>query len=140
MARLEALELARPRLAEVGLSLPQFGLLISVWREPGLRVHEVAEKLGVTTPTVSVALRKLEKDGWLERKPDPQDRRSAQLFLSEKASLLARQVSRHRRKQIGEFMNGLSAGEQDQLLSLLEKAITNLEEKRISKRQQEMRQ
>lgn len=128
--RLEALGLGRPRLAQVGLSLPQFGLLASVWRQPGIRVHQIAEILGVTMPTVSVAARKLEQGGWLERKPDPEDKRSLQLFLSAKANVLAKQVVSHRRKAIGDFMDALSIEEQDLLLSLLEKAITNLEAKR----------
>ncbi|HLE74364.1 MAG TPA: MarR family transcriptional regulator [Anaerolineales bacterium] len=129
MSRLEKLGLGRPRLAKVGLSLPQFGMLGCVWREPGIRVHQVAEKLGVTMPTVSVAVRKLEEGGWLQRKPDAQDKRSIRLYLSRKASLLARRMGAQRRRTISEFMNALSEREQDQLLNLLEKAITNLENK-----------
>jgi DNA-binding MarR family transcriptional regulator len=131
-SRLEGLGLARPRLAKVGLSLPQFGMLACVWREPGIRVHQVAEQLGVTMPTVSVAVRKLAAGGWLQRKPDAQDKRSIRLYLSPKASLLAKQVVSRRRKAINEFMDALSEQEQNQLLDLLEKAITNLETKRNS--------
>ena len=130
IARLETLGLGRPRLAKVGLSLPQFGILASIWRQPGMRVHQVAEKLGVTMPTVSVALRKLEKGGWLKRKPDAEDKRSIRLYLSPKAGLLAKRMVSHRRRTINAFMNALSAQEQDQLFLLLEKAITNLETKR----------
>jgi DNA-binding MarR family transcriptional regulator len=127
--RLEALGLGRPRLKHSPLSLPQFGLLATIWRKPGSRVIDVAETLGVSKPTVSVALNKLEKAGWLRRKVDPADRRSVRLYLSTKANLLASQVLRHRRKRINEFMSGLTEGEQTQLLNLLDKAITHLEDK-----------
>jgi DNA-binding MarR family transcriptional regulator len=130
ISRLDELGLGRPRLAKVGLSLAQFGVLACIWREPGIRIHQVAEKLGVTMPTVSVAVRKLEAGRWLKRKPDEEDKRSIRLYLSAKASLLARQMVSHKRRMINEFMNTLSAPEQDQLLTLLEKAITNLESKR----------
>jgi DNA-binding MarR family transcriptional regulator len=127
--RLEALGLGRPRLKHSPLSLPQFGLLASIWRNPGTRVNDIAETLGVSKPTVSVALNKLEKAGWLRRKLDPDDRRSVRLYLSTKANLLASQVLRHRRKRINEFMSGLTESEQTQLLNLLDKAITHLEDK-----------
>ncbi len=126
IARLERLELSRPK-PGMGLSLPQIGLLAMVWREPGLRVSQLAERLGVTTPTVSVALHKLEQGDWLRRQADPQDKRSAHLYLSEKAEKLAREIGQLRQRRLKAFMNGLDAEEQQQLLTLLDKAISNLE-------------
>jgi MarR family transcriptional regulator for hemolysin len=129
--RLEKLSLAKPRLAQNQLSLPQFGLLACVWRQPGSRVNDLADMLGVSKATVSVAITKLEKGGWLRRKPDPEDKRAARLYLSTKGNLLAGQVLKHRRKRVSEFMNGLSKDEQEQLLRLMDKAITNLESKAL---------
>ncbi|MEX1071389.1 MAG: MarR family transcriptional regulator [Anaerolineales bacterium] len=129
-SRLEGLGLRGAPLKRLDLSMQQFGLLMSVMRHPGIRVHEIAETLRVSTPTVSVAVRKLEKQGWLKRKPDPEDKRAAQLYLSRKAALLAQRAKSFRRKRINEFMNGLTSAEQDQLLTLLEKAISNLETKK----------
>lgn len=128
--RLQALGLGQPRLKEAGLSLPQLGLVLCILHSPGIRVQQVAEMLSVSTPTVSVAVRKMEREGWLRRKMDPKDRRAARLFLSTKAEELAKQVGNSRRKYVNQFMQALTSGEQEQLLSLLEKAITNMEEKR----------
>jgi len=137
MSRLESLRLGRPPLGKAGLSLPQFGLLACIRRSPGIRVHQVAERLGVSKPTVSVGLRKLAEGGWLLRKPDAHDKRSIRLYLSPKANALAKQMLTHRRKAISNFMNALNAEEQDQLLTLLEKAISNLErEKQFPARNQ----
>lgn len=126
MSRLESLRLGRPQVGKIGLSLPQAGLLACIWRSPGIRVHQVAEMLGVTTPTVSVGVRKLAEGGWLVRKPDARDKRSIRLYLSPKAKALAKQMVSQRRKMITNFMNALNAEEQEQLLTLLEKAISNL--------------
>jgi len=52
------------------------------------------------------------------------------LFLSAKAELLAKQVGSRRRKYVNQFMEALTSVEQEQLLNLLEKAITNLENSR----------
>ncbi len=132
-SRLEGLGLRGAPIKQLDLSMQQFGLLMSVMRQPGIRVHEIAETLGVSTPTVSVAVRKLETQGWLKRKQDPEDKRAAQLYLSTKASLLAQRAKAFRRKRTNEFMSALTATEQDQLLTLLEKAISNLEEKQTYK-------
>lgn len=137
--RLQALGLGQPRFKQKGLSLPQFGLMMCILHSPGIRVNQVAEMLGVSTPTVSIAVRKLERQGWLRRKHDPEDKRAALLFLSAKAEILARQVGKRRRKYVNEFMAALTAVEQEQLLNLLEKAITNLEEKRKSSKEEIVR-
>jgi DNA-binding MarR family transcriptional regulator len=139
-ARLQSLGLGRPHIQKEGLSLPQFGLMMCIMQTPGIRVHQVAEMLNVSTPTVSVAVRKMERLGWLRRKNDPDDKRAARLFLSAKAEIVAKQVGIRRRKYINEFMEALTGTEQDQLLSLLEKAITNMEEKRKPSKKEIVRQ
>jgi DNA-binding MarR family transcriptional regulator len=131
--------MGRPPLHKDGLSMPQFGLMTCVMREPGIRVQRVAEMLGVSTPTVSVAIRRMEHQGWLRRKHDPQDKRAARLYLSPKAQVLAKLVGNRRRKMVNEFMGALTDGEQEQLLILLEKATTKLEEKRKSTKKEMIR-
>jgi len=137
--RLQALGLGQPRLKESGLSLPQLGLIFCVLQFPGIRVQQVAEMLSVSTPTVSVAVRKMEREGWLRRKMDPEDRRAARLFLSTKAEDLAKQVGNRRRKYVNQFMQALMPVEQEQLLTLLEKAITSMEEKRKPSNKESLR-
>lgn len=132
--RLEGLGLGRAPIKDMALSIPQFGLLIAVWRNPGIRVREVAKFLGLSTPTVSVALPKLEQEGWLRRESDPQDKRAARFYLTAKAQLFAKRAQGFQRRQINEFMGGLDPIEQEQLLILLGKAITNLEQKHSTKK------
>jgi DNA-binding MarR family transcriptional regulator len=133
--RLEGLGLRDAPLADADLSMPQLAVLMSVGRNPGIGVGELAEALGVTTPTVSVALRKLEKQGWLRREADPEDRRAARIHLTQKATGLAQKVNTFQRKRIDEFMDALSASEQDQLVNLLEKSINHLESKNPKNRE-----
>ena len=132
-SRLEGLGLRNAPIKKLDLSMSQFGILLSVQRNPGIRIHEAADALGVSTPTASVAIRKLEQQGWLRRQGDPEDGRAARLFLSKKASLIAQRAKAFRSRRISEFMSALSDKEQDQLLTLLEKAISHLESKHTSK-------
>ena len=49
----------------------------------GLRQKEVAEEIQVSPSTLSEMIRKLEEEGYLVRRPDPDDRRAAILNLTE---------------------------------------------------------
>jgi len=120
-------------LKEMQLSLPQLSLLLAVRRTPGIRVNELAQLLELSAPTVSVGLRRLEEEGWVRREPDPQDKRSFHLYLTEKAKNFAKRVQEFERKQTGVFLSALSAQEQAQLVRLLDKAITRLEEQAQTK-------
>ncbi|MCW5888577.1 MAG: MarR family transcriptional regulator [Anaerolineales bacterium] len=127
LQRLEGLGLGRMAAKDLELSLSQLGLLFAVQRHPGIRVNELAQLLHLSAPTVSVGLRKLEGEGWLLRQADPQDRRSLRLHLTEKARAFAKRAQQFQRKQIGVLLSGLEAEEQAQLVHLLNKAITSLE-------------
>ncbi len=130
IARLESLSLHRAPIKRLDLSMPQFGLLLHILHKPGIRARELAVAMAVTTPTVSVAMRKLEQRGWIYRKDDPDDKRAACLFLTRKAQVLANRAKAFRRKRVDEFMEALTPAEQEQLFQLLEKAISNLEQKK----------
>jgi len=54
-----------------------------VGHEKSLRMKELAEKLGVTTGTLTVTVDRLERKGLIERKPHESDRRSFRVVLTE---------------------------------------------------------
>ncbi|UYN90080.1 MAG: MarR family transcriptional regulator [Anaerolineales bacterium] len=128
MQRIERMGMGRETLNNVELSLSQLGLLLSVRRSPGIRVNELAQQVGLSAPTVSVSLRKLEQDGWVQREADPQDKRSYHLYLTRKATEFAKRAEAFQRKKITDFLNGLNPQEQSQLVRLLDKAISSMEE------------
>ena len=50
--------------------------------EEGLLPSELAEKTCQDRATITGLLDRLEKDGWIERKPDNRDRRSLRIYLT----------------------------------------------------------
>lgn len=112
---------------DIELSPPAVALMSWVARSPGCGVLDIAKGLGLTPPTISVGIRRLEKAGWLERHRDPEDRRSHPLYLTPKGEQLITRVRAHRARMLRIFLSALSLEEQDQLLHFLEQGIKTLE-------------
>lgn len=49
----------------------------------GIRISDIASSLKIAPPTVTQFINGLEKTGWVERRMDPNDRRSVLVFLTE---------------------------------------------------------
>ena len=121
--RLRKLTFAQHPLQDTGVTMPQLALLDWLAAAPGCSVQEIANGLGLTAPTVSVSVRRLEKAGLLKRQPDPQDRRAVQLFLTARGQALQELAWAFRREKMRRLLAGLSPDEGTTLLALLERAI-----------------
>jgi len=67
---------------ESGLSPAQMHTVEIIGHNKDMRMKELAERLGVTTGTLTVGVDKLEKLGLVERKPHESDRRSWLIVLT----------------------------------------------------------
>src|SRR5260370_38913954 len=66
-----------------GLSQGRMGVLFRLLRCGDTPLGDLAEDLGSTPPNITGLVDHLEKDGLVERVPDPDDRRSARARLTE---------------------------------------------------------
>ncbi len=87
LARLLARALER-RLAEFGVPLGQFPVLLILWEEEGLTQTEIARRLDFEQPTIANTLKRMERDGMVTTAPDPASRRRVLVFLTERARSL----------------------------------------------------
>lgn len=126
---LRKLALDQHPLQDSGVTMPQLALLDRVAASPGCGIQEVASGLGLTAPTVSVSVRRLEAAGLLERRPDPQDGRAIQLFVTAQGQALHERAHAFRRENMQRLLAGLTTAESATLLALLEKAINTVEER-----------
>ncbi len=127
LRRLGTLPILRPP-KELPLSPPQVALLNWVAHSPGCGVQEIARELHVTPPTVSVGIRRLIRDGWIEQRSDPGDRRARPLYLTEKGTILFDEICTHRSQALRLFLSTLASEEQEQLIALLERAVGAMEQ------------
>jgi len=111
---------------DIELSRPAISLLTWVSSSPGCGVVDIARGLHLSPPTISVGIRRLVIGGWLERRHDPDDRRSRQIFLTKKGTDLISRLRAHQINGFKVFLSGLPDDQQGQLLSLLEKAIESM--------------
>ena len=68
-----------------GIGGGQFIYLLILYCHDGIRPEKLADILNIDRGTTTVALKKLLKEGYISREPDPQDRRSYEVYLTEKA-------------------------------------------------------
>jgi DNA-binding MarR family transcriptional regulator len=68
---------------------PSYGsILVPLYEEDGLRMGEIARRARLSKQTMTTMIRLLERDGLVERRPDPRDGRAYQIFLSPRAHAL----------------------------------------------------
>ncbi len=65
-----------------GLSLPQMHTIEVLGNNRNIRMKELSIKLGVSTGTLTVMIKRLEKLGFVTREKNPEDGRSFQLNLT----------------------------------------------------------
>ena len=70
-------------LAAHGVSLSQFDVLATLLHGEGITQQDLAERLLVTKGNVVGLINRIEAAGWVERRPDPEDRRANRLYLTD---------------------------------------------------------
>jgi len=115
------------RLKPLGFSPGQLPVLGALARHGPLSQKALAEGGKIEQPSMAQMLARMERDGLVTRRPDPDDGRSSLYSLTDKAQgqlpALAMALSEGGR----EALAGFSAVEEDLLRLLLKRMITNLE-------------
>lgn len=71
------------RMEDMDLNPSQAGILFILNCEGQLSGRQLAEKIGITPPSMTVALKKLEEKGYVIKEPDAKDQRIIRVGLSE---------------------------------------------------------
>lgn len=99
------------RARELGLTRAQWQVLAYLAMHEGINQAGLAEILELEPITLSRHLEKLERAGWVIRRPDPSDRRARILLLSEQASGELMKIRKLGRCVIEEITRGLTPEE-----------------------------
>ena len=109
----------RDEIAAHKLTHGQFFVIVAIMEEEGLLPSELAEKTSQDRATITGLLDRLEKDAWIERKPDPNDRRSLRIYLGARGHDNKAAVLKLFEDTNQKFLNRFSKTEWEQMQSFL---------------------
>jgi DNA-binding MarR family transcriptional regulator len=122
----------QPYFARFGISGSQWGLLRALHRAeqdglPGLRLTDLSDRLLIRPPSVSGAVDRLERAGFVVRDSSTTDLRAKVVALTANGRQLIERVLAVHDKQIATVLGGLSAQEQVEFHRLLGRLGQHLE-------------
>ncbi|HEY9252292.1 MAG TPA: MarR family transcriptional regulator, partial [Nocardioides sp.] len=80
--------LYRPLLEPMGLTHPQYLVMLALWEEEPLRVSELSRKVQLDPGTLSPLLKRLEAQDYIRRERNKLDERSLAVVLTERGRAL----------------------------------------------------
>ena len=93
-ASLAMTKLYKPLLKPLGLTYPQYLVMLVLWEKDDCMVSELGERLFLDSGTLTPLLKRMEASGWLQRQRDAADERRVRIALTP-AGLALRQDVAH---------------------------------------------
>ena len=109
-----------------GLFSGQHHILINLKKNGGMTVSQLAERLDITAATASVSVKRMEKSGFVEKRPDAQDARITRLYLTEKGIAATENIREKMEAQESIITDGFTHEEVMTLSALLDRVFLNL--------------
>ncbi len=103
-----------------------FGMLKLIEANPGIPQTRLAEAIFLDRSSLVPILEGLTREGWVERKSTPQDKRVRRVFLTETGQERLGQLEQLVAEHEAAITEGLSDAEREQLISSLERVGENL--------------
>ncbi|MBS6184029.1 MAG: MarR family transcriptional regulator [Clostridium celatum] len=104
-----------------GLTPAQFGVLEALYNKGDLRICELIEKILTTSGNITVVIKNLEKDGLIKKKPDPNDKRSCIISLTEEGEKIIEDILPNHIENIKSIFEILTEEEKNTLKNILKK-------------------
>ena len=115
------------QMQELGIYPGQIPVLGLVAKKDGLSQRVLAKILNIKPPTVNVSVQRLEKAGFLYKKPDEKDQRVTRIYLTEKGKETKAKALERIHKNEAVMLEGFSEAEQCLLRRFQEQILANIE-------------
>jgi MarR family transcriptional regulator, transcriptional regulator for hemolysin len=129
VARLFGRRFNQRALLFLGLTRAQCKVLGYIARNEGIHQAGLADLLEIKPMSLVRQIDRMEEDGWIERRPDPSDRRAHRLVLTEKARPILARILDLSNEVRTEAFAGLSAADGRSLIDLLGRVHGNLSQR-----------
>jgi DNA-binding MarR family transcriptional regulator len=113
------------RAAGLGFSPGQFPILTELWSEDGLTQKQLLERVDIEQATMANTLSRMQRDGLIERKPHPSDKRAQLIFLTPKAAAMQGEAIKAAMAADQDLFKGFRAFERELLLEYIRRILDN---------------
>ena len=117
---------ARTLLHGLGLYRGQPPVLHALWEKEGLTHSELATQMHVTPATITKMIQRMEKAGFVARRPDPEDQRVSRVYLTDAGRAIQGELEGLFRVLEEESIAGFTLEELDSLRRFLLQIRENL--------------
>ena len=83
-----------PLLDELGLTYPQYLVMLVLWEQDGERVSKIGERLALDSATLTPLLKRLEARALIARQRSTEDERVVEVFLTPEGKRLERKAAK----------------------------------------------
>ncbi|BBE33603.1 MarR family winged helix-turn-helix transcriptional regulator [Sphingosinicella microcystinivorans] len=115
------------RARTIGVTRPQWRVLIVLKHEEGINQGELADRLEVEAITVGRMVDRLQEAGIVERRADPNDRRAWRLYLTPHSRALMEELRPVSERMIEDTLEGFTPTERATFVNYLERVRANLQ-------------
>ncbi|GBR00591.1 MarR family transcriptional regulator [Gluconobacter cerinus NRIC 0229] len=115
------------KLKPAGMRAGQIPVFLALGKGEVRTQKVLAELAGIEQPGMATLLARMERDGLIEREPDPDDKRVSQIRLSPVGFTKSQQVIPIMEGASEEAFKGFTPLERDILITLLERMSSSLE-------------
>lgn len=101
------------------LTPTQFSVLETLYSKGELRIQDLIDSMLATSGNMTVVIKNMERDGWISRSCDPNDRRSFRIQLTDQGQKKIEAVLPEHIANISHMTALLSQNDQEELVRLL---------------------
>lgn len=112
---------------ELNLTKGQYLYLVRICEHPGIIQEKLLELIKVDRSTAARAVQKLEANGFIEKREDPQNKKTKKLFPTEKGNAAYPFIKKENIHSDRMAMDGFSEEEKEMAFSLLQRIRKNVE-------------
>lgn len=109
-----------------GLTRAQWLVLAHLKRSDGVQQHVLARLMDITPMTLGRHVDRLQAEGWVERRDDPDDRRAKRIYLTPRAKPMVQSLRKLGDKLTRQAMLGISEADEAIARSVLQRIRDNL--------------
>ena len=112
------------RMAPFGLRVVDFSVLTLIAHNPGITSRQLCAALDILPPNLVGMIKDMEKQGWVEKREHPTDRRAQGLHLTDAGKAIHQQAEQTASALEIDATPRLTAAERKTLIRLLRKVYT----------------